>query len=811
MTIAGIEKEYLKLLQKGSVPSDERLALSKGLLPDGTPTPPRVLARLFLDEVANVREEARKSILRLKEDALSQIASDHSTHQSLLLFLAKHFNESPIVGTSIIANKNTTEKILYYLQGRGEEIEDEPDDGLVDRGELFRSGKFDDFEIGEEVDIEVSTEEEIILEVPGEEEEVEIERRSVLDSRREALSKSQPPSGVESRADKGEAGFEFVSERYTENDKEVIIELEETDEFDDEEEILIGEDTVSASEEESAQDIQRKIDDIGVAPRGGDQIVTGMEASPEERIPSDDEKKEFASTVDRIEDKVGDIFDIDLGDVPTGGSPGTAGVGGGIEFEAQKETSGFGAFTEEHETAGGGISTDFPKWDMDEQPVDVDKDKMEVSLASDRFVTRLPMGKYIQKVSPFHLIKRSIKIFIPVAVFILICFVVWVSLPKGEVSIEEFDNGINRILVEVKKEGFNSKLKNPFPEGASLSNWETVKAEDELDFDVGDGMSGERRLRENLAKFKVKYTRELEYDEVTEDIAIKKRSYARVSKRLKAINKELSAFDKEKEGYIERFKGKSLKRSVVVDEREKEIGSFKESFNKEKSRIEKIEKDIAGARERIAEFERYNVPTAEDHGYYANKLELEELTNQYRKLKPRFDRLQSNYKGALKRLEDKYDERLSAIDRIAVINKEVTKLEGEKIQLDIEKRIYGEEIEGLEKRQGKLEKAKASGEKITSEGLPVFLVMSNYIRENEKSLDDEELNGNGEISFFEKYMIRRKGAILDVNMVNKDGNEEKKRYSTTLMRMITKKKFLIFEWDMSTTKWVLTSIDEKKK
>ncbi|MBN1571691.1 MAG: hypothetical protein JW984_00670 [Deltaproteobacteria bacterium] len=812
MTIAGIEKEYLKLLQEGNIPTDERLALSKGLLPDGTPTPPRVLARLFLDQVTNVREEARKSILRLREDALSQIASDNSTHQSLLLFLAKHFNKSPVVGTSIIANKNTTEKILYYLQGRGNEIEDESDKGPVDRAELFRDQKFDDFEIGEEVDIEVSTQEEIVLEVPGEEEEVEIERSSDMGSLGRTPSRDVPKSGVGSRAGKDEVKFEFVPEKYTDRDMEVIIELEETDDFDEEEEILIGEDTAVTREESGAREIiPPKVDQIGIIPRGEDQIVAGRDRFSEMQTPTEEEKREFASTVDRIEDKVGDIFDIDLGDAQGGGSLGTAGAEVGIDFEAERYTSGFETSTEGHETAEFGTSTDFPKWDLDDRSVKMDREKMEVSLASDRFVTRLPMGKYIQKVSPFDLIVRSVKIFIPVAVFLLICFIIWATLPKGEASIEEYDSGINRILVEIKKEGFNSKLKNPFPEGAFLSNWETVKTGDEVDFDAGDGTSGGRRLREDLANFKTKYTRELEYDGVTEDLAIKKRSYSRVSKRLKAIDKELFVFNEEKGSYFMRFGEEGLKRNVAIEERDKEIGSFKESFNKEKSKIEKIEKDIADAKERIAEFERYNVPTEEDHGYYANKLELEELTKEYRKLKPMFDRLQSNYDGAIKKLEDKYNQRLSAIDRIEIIDKEVSKLKGEKIQLDIEKRIYGEEMEELENRRGKLEKAKASGEKITSEGLPIFLVMSNYIKEHEKSLLDEDMDEDEGISFFEKYMIKQKEAVLTIAILNKDGKEEKRKYSTTLMRMITKKKFLLFEWDINTTKWVLTSISEIKK
>lgn len=779
MTIAGIEKEYLKLLQQRSIPTDERLSLSKGLLPDGTPTPPRVLARLFLDQSVLVREEAKKSILRLKEDALSQIASDNSTHSSLLLLLAKHFNDSPAVGTSIISNKNATEKILYYLQGRGDEVDDESDEEAYDRGAFFRDESLDNLEIGEEVEIEVSTEEEIVLEVPDERE-------------------------------KEETAPEFIPESYTDGDMEVVIELNEVEDFDDEEEILIGEDTVKAPGVGVLQGPPVTGEDIGIKIQDeGDQIIED-ELPYERETTIEEERREFASAVDRIEGKVGEIFDIDLSDTRGGDTSKTEADGEGIEFEAVSGISGLEIPTDADTTHDFREPLDTEGWGPGEQQNKIDKDGMEISIASERFVTRLPIKKYVQKANPADFFVPAVKIFIPVAAVILVFFIFWVTLPKGEASVEEFDSGVNRILVETKMGGLNSKLKNPFPAGSYLSSWETGKAQKEKDFSFGDEVSGYRKLKNDLFNFKKKYTRELEYDEVSEKLDGKKKDLSRAVKRIKAIDKELSFLLNEKGEYLGRFSGENLKKNFVIEKRDKEISNFVKNYEENKSRIEKIEKDIADAKARIAEFERHNIPTPDDHGYYANKLEVEELTKEHGKMKPKFNRLESSYKGTLSAMEKKYKQQLDVIDRIEKIDKEVAKLNGERIQLDIEKRIYGEEIEELEKRIEKLEKAKATGEKITSKNLPVFLVMSNYINESERLREDRELNDDEEISFFEIYNIKQKDADLDITVEDKEGKEERNEYSTTFMRMITKKKILMFEWDVNTTKWVLTAISKKK-
>jgi len=387
----------------------------------------------------------------------------------------------------------------------------------------------------------------------------------------------------------------------------------------------------------------------------------------------------------------------------------------------------------------------------------------------------------------------------------------WMSLPNEVAFVEEFDSGINRVFVKTKMEGLDPKLKNPFPKGSSIYNWKPENVREEIAFSLGGEAYGDKKLKEDLTGFETKYQRELEYEKASEELFNKKKSLSAASKKSKAVNEEISLLLKEKDGYLEGYKGETLKKRIVADERDKEIEEFKKLFKAEKSKMEKIESGMADAKERIAEFERDNIPTEDDHGYYANKRELEELTNEYRKLKPKFDNFNSRYKGILNKLENKYKQKLNIIERIEEIDQKISELNLEKTRFGIEKGILREDIEKLEKRISKLKKAKATGEKITKENLPIFLVMSKYIRENEKSQLDSELNDNDEISFFEIYTIKQKKADIAITFKNKEGKEEKKKYSITFMRMITKKKFFVVEWDVKTTKWVLTSISKKKK
>ncbi len=797
MTIAGIEKEYLKLLEEGSIPADERLSISKGILADGTPTPPRVLAKLFLDNTIAVREEAKKSILILQENELSKIASDDATHSSLLLLLAKHFHDSPSVGISIISNKNTTEKILFYLQGRGGEVDDDFDEELIDGGGDIQGERRDDIEIGEEIEIEIG--EEIEIEI-SEDEGIGLEVPSGEDIDGEISSVGTPDLTATPEARQGEEVFEFVPESYTDGDIEVIIELDETDDIDDEEEEIV------INDKGESGDI-----DIGIIHHDEGEQIIGDDFPFKQEVHLDKEENGFATTIDSIEDKVGEIFDIDLGDIDIQGDKTLGATGGGIGFEADSDISGMETPVEEDtpfksqepvSDFGGGV---------DERLTETDREKMEVFLPSERFVTRISSKKYAYKVPLVELFAKVAKILVPVAVVVLAFFMLWVLLPNEVAFVEEFDSGINRVFVKTKMEGLDPKLKDPFPKGSSIYNWKPEKVREEIDFNPGGKVSGYKKLKEDLLGFETKYKRELEYEKVSEEFSKKKKSLSTASKKSKAVNEEFSLLLKEKDGYLERYKGEKLKKRTVTDERDKEIREFKKLFETEKSKIEKIESDMAGAKERIAEFERDNIPTADDHGYYANKRELEELTKEYSKLKPKFDNFNSRYKGILNKLENKYKQKLSIVERIEVIDREVSGLNMEKTRFGVEKRILEEDIKKLEDRMGKLEKAKATGEKITVKNLPIFLVMSKYIREHEQPQLDSELNGNDEISYFEIYTIKQKKADIAITLNNKEGKKEKKKYSITFMRMITKKKILIFEWDVKTTKWVLTSISEKKK
>ena len=833
MTIARIEKEYLELLEKGNIPEDERLSISKGILVDGTPTPPRVLARLFLDKTIAVKEEAKKSILRLQENELSKIASDDATHSSLLLLLAKHFHDSPAVGISIISNKNTTEKILFYLQGRGDEIDDGSDEGGDIQGETE-----DDIEISDEVEIEISDEVEIEI---GEETDIEIgEEIEIEISENEGIGLEDPSEeDIDGETSSGEtpdltanpkAGeeevFEFVPESYKDGDMEVIIEVDETDDFDEEEEIVISDEGAAATEE-VIQDVPQRDEiieddeiksgdiDIGITYHDEGEQLIGDDIASGQGAHLDEKGTGFATTIDSIEDKVGEIFDIDLSDTDDIQGDKASGVSeGGIEFEANSDIPGMETpvegdtpFKSQEPFSGFGGGAD-------EQFMETGRDKVDISLSapsSKRFVTHLATKKGNQKALVAELFAKVAKIAVPVAIVVLAFSTFWVFFPKEEVIVEKFDSGVNRVLVKAKKKGLYSKLKNPFPKGSSIYKWELDEVQEERGFDPDGEAFGDKKLKEDLLGFKAKYERELEYEKVSEELSENKMELLSVSKQIKKIDEELSFLIAEKDSYLEKYEGDSLKKRIAVDERDKEIGEFKGQFEKDKLMIEEIEEEIADTKERIASFERDNVPTADDHGYYANKRELENLTREYRKIKPKFDNFSSRYNSILNKLENKYKEKLNIIDRIEVISQAVIELNRKKAKIEKRKRVLKGKIEKLEKRTSKLEKANATGENITDENLPVFLLMSKYIREQEKLQADSELNEKDEISYFETYTIKQRNADIIITTENKEGEKEKKKYSTTFMRMITKKKILMFEWDIKTTEWVLISITKKKK
>ncbi len=835
MSIAKIEKEYLELLEKGSIPVDERLSISKGILADGTPTPLRVLARLFLDNAIVIKEEAKKSILRLQESDLSKIASDDTTHSSLLLLLAKHFHGSPAVGISIISNKNTTEKVLFYLQGRGDEVDDASDEEFIVGGGGIQVESHDDVEISEEIEIEISEDIEI-----GEEKDVEIGEEIELNiSNSEGIGLEVPSEGdidgdipsagtpdltANSKARQSEEVFKFVPERYTDGDMEVIIELEETDDFDEEEEIVIS-DKGAVATDEFIQDAPQRDEmitdeeiksadiDIGITHHDeGDQIIED-DVLFEQKEHLDEEGGGFSTTIDSIEDKVGEIFDIDLGDTDTQGDGALGGTEGGMEFESGLDIPGMETPVEGNSPLeslgpiggfGGGV---------DEQLTNTGREQTDVStpLSEKRFITHLATKRDAGKVTVKELFAKVAKIAVPVAVVVLVFVALWVFWPKSEVSVEAFNNGVNRVFVKAKNEGLNLKLNNPFPKGSFIYKWEPGKVQEEKGYSPNGKAYDDKKLKEDLLGFKVKYERELEYEKISEELSIKRKNLSTALKKSKEIDEKLSRLEAENDSYLKKYRGESLKRVVVLEERGNEIRELKRLFEKEKLKIKKIESEMADVRRRVADFERDNIPTADDHGYYANKQELDELTAEYRKIKPKFDNFSLRYNGILNKLENKYKQKLSIIDRIIEIGQKVSELDREKNKIEKRKRALRAKIGKLENSLYDLEDKNATGELITDENLPIYLLVSKYIREQEKLQVDSGLKGNDEVSYFETYTIKQKKADITITLENKEGTKEKKKYSTTFMRMITKKKILMFQWDVKTTEWVLTSISEKKK
>jgi len=76
------DARYLASLQQGTFSKEERLKLAQGNTFEGIPTPPRTLARLCGDTELVVRVQAKKSILRLSEQGLVQIAEYFITHHA---------------------------------------------------------------------------------------------------------------------------------------------------------------------------------------------------------------------------------------------------------------------------------------------------------------------------------------------------------------------------------------------------------------------------------------------------------------------------------------------------------------------------------------------------------------------------------------------------------------------------------------------------------------------------------------------------------------------------------------------------------
>jgi predicted nucleic acid-binding Zn-ribbon protein len=716
-----LTKKYMQLFREGVLTVDDRLELARGLIPDGTPTPPEILAQLFFDDDQNVREEAKKSILRLKEESLIRIAADEATHPDLLLFIAKKFHDSPAIGVAIVGNKNITDEVLWFLQGK--------------------EGDFS------------PTRKEEVIEVSPDGIEVDIIDDDKVDTGDYEIS-------IEFEGKEGEEETASSIERYAEDDMEITIEM------DDE--------------------------------AGGDDLLSLLDRGKAETDTLGDERREFSSTVDEIEGKFGEVFDVepttieDAGDRPAGDEE-------SIETSVADETIPPPETREE-----GAIVPDLdaetvrPKASAPQstfRDVSVDDSKKVVSVATERFVTRLPMGRYFYKKTFWDIAEPFIKLSVPVFTFLIVIFVLWISIPEPEVPVENFENGINRIFVEIKNHGMNPKIKNPFPEGYNLATWKVGKTSADSEFSSG-------KMKKDFDLYRSAYLVEYEIDELNQKIAKNKNDTKQNLIRIKDIDDELSRLESAKEIYTTTLAGERPKADEIEEMYKKEIQVLEKEYNDLESRVQKLEADLADVRKRISEFESTYGRNESSPGHEANKMELDELTKKYNEVKPEYDRMKASYPNTKKDIKEKYQVLLGSTVGLKDVEKKIEDLNAEKTQLEFENEFLESEIKDFEESMKKLKKSNTQEKEFSSDDEATFLVMGHY-------MEEKEFTEGATISSLKSYTIVKRNATIDINFSGE--GEKKSVYTAVFMRMDTAKKFLFFHWDADTTMWVLTSIAEKKK
>ncbi len=734
------DARYLASLQQGTFSKEERLKLAQGKTFEGIPTPPRTLARLCGDPELVVRVQAKKSILRLSEQNLVQIAADNATSPDVLLFLAKHFHDSPAVGTAIIGNKKTTEKVLYYLQGEVDENEEE-------RESIFTRDHSD--------------------------QEVEFEVEDIIPSEKNGEAGDDVEITVE-LDDKPDTHGRFSErERYSDADMEVVIGVESGQDE------IIDEDL-----------LERNIVDSHNVPDAG----SGDWIEPTSGSGADD--RDFSSTVDAIEGQFDDVFQIETGRHDTAQDNPTL-AGAGMEDASAQTTAGGPADRTRGtpDTEPVQAQTSSPqRWGGPARVV-MDETRKEVAVDTGKFVARLPMGRYFYKVSPLEIITRIVRISIPIVAVLVILTVFWLAMPTSRPPVEEMEGGVNRIFYSIRKDGLNPKIPSPFPSGSTITSWEFIKASPETDVTRGG-------LKKVLDAFTVNFSEEIEYDDTKNALAQQERTYKMNRERIAEIDESVKALNADKIKYISLLSNNKLDAQSIEEEYQKEVKAFKEDFSVIESQVKMIEQDTADAKRRIAEYEAIYGPGGNDPGYVANKMELEDLTAKYSKLKPVYDKRKAGYDSRLRAIREQYQNMLDDTVWLKTVDNNIRELQQEKIRLSSENKIIGKEIEQLKLNVKALEVERSKRPKLTGENLIMFLVLSHYIHEKgARKLD--------EISILNRYRIYKTVSDVEVGLTAK-GKEEQKRYALTFMRLETQKSVILFSWDKDSTTWALTSITAVK-
>jgi hypothetical protein len=743
MTDPGFVKKYADLIRSKELTRQDRLVLAGGTMPNGTPTPPEILGILFHDEDRDVRDSAVGSILKLSEPDLKILATDTNSSSDLLMFLATHFHDYPSIGVAIIGNKNITLDILKVLQGKDDDIEsmrlDDADshEALIEAGYRDAEESYDSSMLNSMIE----EDEEMSVEIELGDEPAAFETNAV---------DQQGSSSVPIDSQKADEGAAF--ERHDEN-----------------------------RPGGGSQQIDGRTDDTGMS--HNDILIDDDSGFDDDLIDDDmiDEKDEFSDTVDHIEKKFDDVFDF----VPI--------TGGEEEVQALKD---------ELNISRDPVSIPEPP-SIDsmrgarrkaEAPKIHDGDA-EVTLATEKFVTRIPKQRYYYKAGILELLAPVIKISIPIIVVLLIFAIYFFSVPKEPLSVEQFENGVTRNLVDGKVLGFDSKLATPFPANYALSSWDQVGASDETKVSSGN-------LQRDMMSFLSTFEVEIEIEEMKKKIEESRSELNETGMRQLEISGEIETLTVEIAELEEIITNENLNTQDIEDKRQAELDAVKEEYSALEEEYLQLEEEIADVKRRIA---AYDGPIGADEspGHVANKNDLERLNREYRKIAPEYTKYKNSYQSILDEINKRYDKQDESVDLLKKANDRLRFLEQEQVRNAAMIETSNNQIRSLSKDLTALENSPERGAKLKGASLSKFLVFNYYLVEKLSSHFDE-------ISPLVRYEILKKSADVEITLTSPDGEELTETYVFTFMRMETFNRVLFFTWQYDSTTWVLTGIAGKK-
>lgn len=687
-------------------------------------------------------------MLKLSEPELRQLAMDTNSSSELLKFLATHFHDSPSIGVSIISNKNITLEILKILQGKSDDRESMEFDGAFSHEEVIEAGYRDAEESYDSsiLDSIVEDEEDMTIEIEMGDDDLSLETEPPGGPQKDF---SEPSSVLPEHSGGGE---EIVFDRYDMSSPD-----DESLSTDRREELILDDDS----------DMIR--DDLHTSHT--DDIVID-----EDLI---DERDQFSQTVDYIEERFDDVFDF----VPTSGDDSEV-KAPKDDFNIVLERGPFDTLlTPEHKVQREAV-----------RPTVSDGDA-EVTLATDKFVTRIPKQRYYYKASLLELLTPVIKISIPIIIVLLIFLVYWISVPREPLSVESFENGINRNLIDGKILGFNSKLPNPLPGDATISSWNSLDVSEETEVASG-------KLRGEMDSFLTTYEVEIEIEDLKTRIEGGKRELNSTENRQVEVADTIEALNTKIASLEEIVVNENLNERDIEDKRQEELGAFEGEFAELEERHLVLEEEIADVKRRIA---AYDGPIGEDEspGHVANKIELEALTKELGEVAPQYNRYKGEYQGIVDVINRKYDTMRDNVKALKKSKDMLQTLQKEQLKnVAYIENIYSQ-IESNTKDLAALEKSPERGPKLKGAALSNFLVFNYFLVEKMTTREEE-------VSSFARYAIYKRVANIDVTYELSDGEKRAATYAFTFMRMETFNKILVFTWNFDSTTWVLTGIASAK-